>query len=97
MLHLISQLQRAERKWFLVFNGCIEKNGFTLVIVRTAACAADANCSCDDAAPATNVFVSSTRALAVFKIASRWFENISSSCSEFNVPAVANKIVVSFF
>ncbi len=68
-----------------------------MVIVRTAAWAADANCSCDDAAPATSVFVSSTSAFAVFKIASRWSANVSPSCSEFNVPAVANKIVVSFF
>ena len=41
-------------------------------IVVTAFCAATASCSCDEAAPATRVLVSSTKALAVFKMFSRW-------------------------
>ena len=41
-------------------------------IVVTAFWAATASCSCEDAAPATRVFVSSTKAFAVFRIFSRW-------------------------
>ena len=40
-------------------------------MVVTAFWAATANCSCDEAAPATRVLVSSTKALAVFKMFSR--------------------------
>ena len=72
----------------------IERN-FTLVIVRTAAWAADASCSGDEAAPATSVFVSSTSAFAVFRIASRWSANVSPSCSESSLFEAANRMVVS--
>ena len=40
-------------------------------MVVTAFWAATASCSCEEAAPATNVFVSSTNAFAVFKMFSR--------------------------
>jgi len=39
--------------------------------------------------------VSSTNALAVFKIFSRWSEKVSFSFSAWRVPAVAKSIVVS--
>merc|ERR1719192_1911878 len=39
-----------------------------VTMVDTAFCAATASCSCEDAAPATRVLVSSTRALAVFRM-----------------------------
>ncbi|CAN7984570.1 unnamed protein product [Ixodes hexagonus] len=73
-------------------------------MVVTAFCAATASCSWLEAAPATRVLVSSTRALAVFRMLSlqaqmaashRWSTNLSPSPCACRVPAVANMMVVS--
>ena len=45
-------------------------DSWTMVV--TAFWAATASCSWEEAAPATRVFVSSTKALAVFRMFSRW-------------------------
>ena len=47
----------------------------SLVIVATADCAASANFSWLEAAPETSVLVSSTKALAVFKMLSLWIDH----------------------
>lgn len=55
-------------------------------MVSTALWAALASWSWLEAAPLTNVLVSSTRVLAVFRIPSRWLENVSPGLSDWSVP-----------
>ena len=52
------------------------------LIVETLSAAAFASSSCEEAAPLTSFFVSSTRVLAVRRTSSRWSANESPSPTE---------------
>lgn len=67
-------------------NPSAPSTDFHSPIVLTELCAAVASCSCVPAAPPTSVLVSSTSVFAVFRMFSRWSENVSFSLSDWRVP-----------